>query len=63
MSQNTSTAVMARRFQPADDLDFFPTPGWGTRALCEHLIDLTGATVWEGGICVLPGARVWGEQG
>lgn len=47
MSQNTSTAVMARRFHPADDLDFFPTPGWGTRALCEHLVDLTGATVWE----------------
>jgi len=47
MSQNTSTAVMSRRFHPADDLDFFPTPGWGTRALCENLIDLAGATVWE----------------
>lgn len=47
MTANRSTAVMARRFQAADDLDFFPTPGWGTRALCEHLIDLRGATVWE----------------
>lgn len=48
MSANTSSAVMAQRFHPADDLDFFPTPPWGTRALCETLVDLGGgAVVWE----------------
>jgi hypothetical protein len=33
-----STAVMARRLEPADSLDFFPTPPWGTRALMEHVL-------------------------
>ncbi|SHI90664.1 hypothetical protein [Wenxinia saemankumensis] len=32
-----SPAVMARRIEPADSLDFFPTPPWATRALCERL--------------------------
>lgn len=35
--QNTSTAVMARRVEPPDSLDFYPTPPWATRALCEWL--------------------------
>jgi hypothetical protein len=35
-----STAVMARRVEPADSLDFFPTPPWATRALCEHVLPL-----------------------
>jgi hypothetical protein len=50
MSQNRSTAVMARRAEPPDSLDFFPTPPWATRALCEHLDRWGGiadATVWE----------------
>lgn len=47
MIGNRSTAVMAQRHHPADDLDYFPTPAWGTRALCEYLIDLRGTTVWE----------------
>lgn len=34
----TSTAVMARRVEPADSLDFFPTPPWATRAFCEHVM-------------------------
>ena len=37
MSQNTSTAVMARRIEPPDSLDFFPTPSWATRAFIEHV--------------------------
>lgn len=37
MSQNTSHAVMAQRAEPHDSLDFFPTPPWATRALCEWL--------------------------
>ena len=37
MAQNVSTAVMARRYEPPDSLDYFPTPPWATRALCEHL--------------------------
>lgn len=48
MSANTSSAVMAQRQHPADDLDFFPTPPWGTRALWTHVLpDLSGAVVWE----------------
>lgn len=42
MAQNTSSAVMSQRSEPADSLDFFPTPPWATRALCEHL-DCWGA--------------------
>jgi len=38
MAQNTSTAVMQRRAEPHDSLDFFPTPPWATRALCEHVL-------------------------
>lgn len=35
--QNISNAVMATRIEPNDSLDFFPTPPWSTRALCEWL--------------------------
>ena len=45
--QNTSSAVTAYRHQLAGDLDFFPTPPWATRALCEHIVDLRGQKVWE----------------
>lgn len=34
----SSTAVMARRVEPANSLDFFPTPPWATRALCAHVL-------------------------
>lgn len=34
----TSTAVMARRVEPADSLDFFPTPPWATRAFMQHVL-------------------------
>lgn len=34
----SSTAVMARRAEPADSLDFFPTPPWASRALCQHVL-------------------------
>ena len=37
MTQNRSNAVMASRIEPHDSLDFFPTPPWATRALCEWL--------------------------
>ncbi len=32
-----SYAVMAQRTEPHDSLEFFPTPCWATRALCEWL--------------------------
>lgn len=35
-----STAVMSRRFEPADSLDYFPTPPWATRAFCTHVLPL-----------------------
>lgn len=37
MSQNRSSAVMAQRREPPDSMDFFPTPPFATRALCERL--------------------------
>ena len=50
MSQNTSSAVMAQRVEPPDSLDFFPTPPWATRALCEWLRRQTSpstSSCWE----------------
>ncbi len=52
MAQNRSTAVMSRRVEPIDSLDFFVTPPWATRALCEMLgaaglITPGLGTVWE----------------
>lgn len=51
MAQNTSTAVMQRRSEPHDSLDYFPTPPWATRALCEFLkangYSLDRQVVWE----------------
>ncbi len=38
MAQNTSTAVMQRRVEAPDSLDYFPTPPWATRALCEFVL-------------------------
>jgi predicted RNA methylase len=50
MSQNTSHAVMAHRKEASDSLDFFPTPPWATRALCEFLKErheVSDQLVWE----------------
>ncbi len=33
-----SINVMARRLEPSDSLDDFPTPPWATRALIEHVL-------------------------
>jgi hypothetical protein len=43
---------MARRVEPPDSLDFFPTPPWATRALLQHVLPrvLGGyhlASAWE----------------
>jgi hypothetical protein len=41
---------MAQRVEPPDSLDYFPTPPWATRALCEFLKlhhKLHGQTCWE----------------
>lgn len=46
---------MAQRHEAPDALDFFPTPPWATRALCEHVLpmqywtkaDLADHLVWE----------------
>lgn len=34
---NRSTAVMQRRIEPPDSLEYFPTPPWANRAVCELL--------------------------
>lgn len=51
--QNRSTAVMQRRRVAPDSLDYFPTPPFATRALCEFLsrgapsLPLDDMRVWE----------------
>ena len=50
MTQNRSHAVMAQRAPSPDSLDYFPTPPWGTRALCEYLArhdDIAKQSCWE----------------
>lgn len=52
MAQNTSSAVMARRVEPHNSLDYFPTLPFATRAFVEHVLKPLGlyrreATVWE----------------
>lgn len=51
MSQNRSHAVMAQRAEAPDSLDFFPTPLWGTRALCDVVLggdrELSRISCWE----------------
>jgi hypothetical protein len=45
------TSVMARRCEPPDALDFFPTPLWATRALFRYVLPAAGFLtinrVWE----------------
>ncbi len=45
----SSTAVMSRRKEPTDSLDFFPTPPWATRALISRVFDwdVSTDTAWE----------------
>lgn len=51
--QNVSTAVMQRRTEAPDSLDFFPTPPWATRALTEYVMpyigekDIATQRAWE----------------
>lgn len=46
-------AVMSSRVEPPDSLDYFPTPPWATRALCEHVLPtfsglpLKAMSAWE----------------
>ncbi len=47
MTQNTSTAVMARRTEPLDSFDDFPTPPWAGRALVEHVLRPMGVVPEE----------------
>lgn len=51
MSANRSTAVMQRRRVAPDSLDYFPTPPFATRALCEFLAgefgELAERSAWE----------------
>lgn len=42
---NRSTAVMQRRIEPPDSLDYFPTQPWATRAICEFLRDELGEPI------------------
>jgi len=50
---NGARAIAPRRQEPADSLDFFPTPPWATRALLEDVLlavfgeSIEGLQVWE----------------
>lgn len=39
MMRKANLAVVSRRSEPADSLDYFPTPPWATRALLAHVLD------------------------
>ena len=39
---NGARAIAARRQEPADSLDYFPTPPWATRALIEIVLPMLG---------------------
>jgi hypothetical protein len=66
MSANRSTAVMQRRKVAPDSLNYFPTPPFATRALCEWLAgalgDLSNLSVWEPGCGELHMARPLAES-
>ncbi|ACL61078.1 type I restriction-modification system subunit M [Methylobacterium nodulans] len=51
MKTRDARAVMASRREPPTALDFFPTPPWATRALCELLrergVPIGGQQVWD----------------
>jgi len=48
MADKKCIAGRSSRASSADDLDFYPTPPWATRALLERLPgDLSNQTVWE----------------
>lgn len=65
MSANRSTAVMQRRHPAPDALDYFPTPPWATRALCEFLRErgevLDAQSCWEPACGEMHMARPLGE--
>lgn len=48
---NGARSVMGSRQEPDDSLDYFPTPPWATRALCEHVLSpftaCKSSTAWE----------------
>lgn len=48
---NGARAIMSSRVEPDNSLDYFPTPPWATRALCEHIlpryINAPSSTAWE----------------
>jgi hypothetical protein len=46
---NGARAIMASRLEPADGLDFFPTPPWATRSLMERVLPDLGAVPCGGG--------------
>lgn len=65
MTANRSPAVMAQRAPAPDALDYFPTPPWATRALCEWLhrrrVILHIRRAWDPACGELHMARVLGE--
>lgn len=53
--QNTSHAVMAQRHEDKSSLDFFPTPGWATRALMEKVLSMRSEEGYESSLsCMEP---------
>lgn len=48
---NGARAIMGSRQEPDDSLDYFPTPPWATRALCEHVLprfcSAASSAAWE----------------
>lgn len=56
-SGHSNPATMSGRAEPADSLDYFPTPPWATRALIEEVLPRLG---WHfGGRQALANASAW----
>jgi hypothetical protein len=55
---------MARRIEPPDSLDFFPTPPWATRALAEYVLFRLGHGDCGPSVCLRPllGGALVGEN-
>ena len=51
LAPNGARAIMGSRQEPEDSADYFPTPPWATRALCEHILpryaNSRSSSVWE----------------
>ena len=50
MTRSTTYSVQQQRHDRTDEVNFYPTPPWGSRALCAHVLgpeDWAGKIAWD----------------